>query len=1153
MDFLAEENVAGQTLLRLVSRGNAIIAELLRLSDHIPQAYRLDNKDPAWKKYTEIIFDFTYLKQGEYHENKIENNSYLQDLDEEFKDSHIELLKRFYLLFESIYKYVSDLKKFLEDLESGVFIQLTLEIVLMNVDGKQLLCEAAYLYGVMLILLDERIEGPVRERLLISYLRYKGQSELQYIDEVCKLCQNTGYTPSPALGAPPARRPAGYPENYFARHPLPPYFVEMTIGRLRSDDVYNQILAYPLPEHRSTALATQACMLYVVLYFAPQILHEQQAVMREIVDKHFSDNWVLSYYLGFTVDISIMWAPYKAASLALANTLELRLIQQLTVKFVGKMDKLLADNNHYLQEGVLLKDFILDNAHKLMSHVRECNVVIRWLMLHTNSVNKKLREIVTTNFDYQKLLNLLLKSAQFEFVLKNQFQALIDTKLDQWDECKKQSSERVKELGEYYSGEKVLTRVTKNENLQKWFFDIAEKINSLDYNDSTLAGRKIQQLIQALAEVEQYHEIETNLQVKQFLIDTRQYLNQMIRVVNVKEDYMVTIATVGDISYVWQIINNFTNSMQEMIRKDPASVLMLRSTFFKLASILDLPLVRINQAQSPDLFSVSEYYSTELVAYVRKVLEVIPQSMFIILREIIDLQTNKLSELPTKVEKDRLKEFAQPEDRYRLARATHAVSVFTEGILAMETTLVGIIEVDPKKLLEDGIRKELVNHIATALDQTLSFKTAKIIDFESKLNHLAAILDGYRRSFEYIQDYVNIYGLKIWQEEFSRIINFNVEQECNSFLKKKVLDWQSVYQSKSIPIPVFPPSDAGSVNFIGRLAKELLLQTDPQRTVYLDQMSGWFEYGGRELVGIRTFSLLLKSVGVFGVRGLDKLICFMIVKELQQFIEKIRVELKQQNLISFWKNMEEFLSPPSTIPQNTPKIYQEGLYKGSKLWPYFMQIIMKIGQMQLVRKQIAQLLNFQCKLESNNLYGALDVINRSLLTDIRAHYASPDTKPYPDDDNPLLTELTKYLETSGISDPFMKIYVTSPPIEHYGVLMFFFVISQMSKFVFNPTLGILGSANKKGGVDGTVFLVGVLTFLKQFHSVYTQQLLAYIGQYIRATIVGTSRDGGKPQDLPVEISNILVFLEQFCKFTDISRKSVESYVPAYIFDTFKRA
>lgn len=47
-------------------------------------------------------------------------------------------------------------------------------------------------------------------------------------------------------------------------------------------------------------------------------------------------------------------------------------------------------------------------------------------------------------------------------------------------------------------------------------------------------------------------------------------------------------------------------------------------------------------------------------------------------------------------------------------------------------------------------------------------------------------MDGFYRSFEYIQDYVSIYGLKIWQEEVSRIINYNVEQECNSFLRAKV-------------------------------------------------------------------------------------------------------------------------------------------------------------------------------------------------------------------------------------------------------------------------------------------------------------------------------------------------------------------------------
>ena len=42
----------------------------------------------------------------------------------------------------------------------------------------------------------------------------------------------------------------------------------------------------------------------------------------------------------------------------------------------------------------------------------------------------------------------------------------------------------------------------------------------------------------------------------------------------------------------------------------------------QLASALELPLLRINQASSPDKVSESEYYSGVLVTYVRKVLQV---------------------------------------------------------------------------------------------------------------------------------------------------------------------------------------------------------------------------------------------------------------------------------------------------------------------------------------------------------------------------------------------------------------------------------------------------------------------------------------------------------------------------------------------------
>ncbi len=57
-------------------------------------------------------------------------------------------------------------------------------------------------------------------------------------------------------------------------------------------------------------------------------------------------------------------------------------------------------------------------------------------------------------------------------------------------------------------------------------------------------------------------------------------------------------------------------------------------------------------------------------------------------------------------------------------------------------------------------------------------------------------MDGFRRSFEYVQDYVGMYGLKIWQEEVSRIVNYNVEQESNSFLKQKVKNLISIEKKK---------------------------------------------------------------------------------------------------------------------------------------------------------------------------------------------------------------------------------------------------------------------------------------------------------------------------------------------------------------------
>ena len=91
---------------------------------------------------------------------------------------------------------------------------------------------------------------------------------------------------------------------------------------------------------------------------------------------------------------------------------------------------------------------------------------------------------------------------------------------------------------------------------------------------------------------------------------------------------------------------------------------------------MERPVLRISQAKSNDMESVAEYYSAELVAYVRKVLQIIPESLFKVLDQIISLQTDKIRELPTRLEKDKLRDMAQLNERFEVYSTTVKYSYF---------------------------------------------------------------------------------------------------------------------------------------------------------------------------------------------------------------------------------------------------------------------------------------------------------------------------------------------------------------------------------------------------------------------------------------------------------------------------------------------
>ncbi len=93
------------------------------------------------------------------------------------------------------------------------------------------------------MLLDRLIPSPVRESLIVSYYRYKGQATIPKIDEICKVCAGTGYFSAD-------RRPQDYPVELFDRFYISEKLINQIIHSIKDDDIYQQVKSYPSVHHR---------------------------------------------------------------------------------------------------------------------------------------------------------------------------------------------------------------------------------------------------------------------------------------------------------------------------------------------------------------------------------------------------------------------------------------------------------------------------------------------------------------------------------------------------------------------------------------------------------------------------------------------------------------------------------------------------------------------------------------------------------------------------------------------------------------------------------------------------------------------------------------------------------------------------------------
>src|SRR5690606_2634049 len=144
------------------------------------------------------------------------------------------------------------------------------------------------------------------------------------------------------------------------------------------------------------------------------------------VDKHFPDNWMVPFYMGYVIDLQDAWLPYKAASIALKNILEKRNVDEVLMRHATMIPKLNEELSQLLTEGVLIEEYVLEHIRRIMNLVRECNFTIRWSMLHRTTSNKKIRDIILASTNLGEFMKLIMNSAQFEFKLKSLFKGLLD-------------------------------------------------------------------------------------------------------------------------------------------------------------------------------------------------------------------------------------------------------------------------------------------------------------------------------------------------------------------------------------------------------------------------------------------------------------------------------------------------------------------------------------------------------------------------------------------------------------------------------------------------------------------------------------------------------------------------------------------------------
>ncbi|VDO60737.1 unnamed protein product [Heligmosomoides polygyrus] len=788
-------------LMDVQEEANCIMAEIVRLAGFIPQ----DFIDPSLSKYKQLILDFSYFTRAAHYEKMVEEYEELQD---SFYNTIGDLCSRFSALFQALANFLCSLKDYCNQVGNERVGISYLDI--MDVD-------VLFHIGMVLLYVEKFLPGTVRERIYVAI--YRNSDERRNIEFLVDFLRMHPSTAEPCY--------------LFERLKLSDSFIEKclscceTVHREGTNDFGK------LYVDRATLIK----WIFVCLNFKQNTLKNDAMKMRQIVEDFFRDEWVIQLGLGLNVNLLDYWQSCRAALTALTNQVDISKAKSMASYHYSALGKLCIP-----QGKISPNDF---DAHIRM--ISQYNTSLRWLILHTSkTVSKKATSYIQamdihSQFDAQALV-FLLRISNFEMDFFLAYKECLRNKKESISKLTSATCVTISEMAQFFSQDFGSINKEKKTKLHDWFLLLKKNLEELDADDKQNAD-VVMQVKRRIVQVGEMLDLNGTLALAQHLQKLETQLNCLSALYSVREEDERQAQRSADPSYLWPILDEWTPRIQRRILES-SNVNAVRALFFKLSLSISTLCDRFGSSEKKKL--IGRAYSYHLERRLCTILQTIPHKLFSVLKDTLCPALQRQWE--PSLDKNAARDMADFDENFRLAEATYTISNLSLGVSRMALKKVGVVSINPKELLEEGIRRELALELPTLLT-TLE----KNSSLEDVLKNLSEGLNLFHRGFIYMCEHVDINGHEMWRDEVDAVLRRTTKE---------------LMERQLTPAPTNSKT-VTAVPALTLILNLMLKHSDPFTTHYTEGSMTWREIKSKkEVLSSKTIDLIERWIPSAAVNSL---------------------------------------------------------------------------------------------------------------------------------------------------------------------------------------------------------------------------------------------------------------------------------------------